>query len=331
MTESTISISAVIPAYNCEKYIARAVESVLKQTLPVQEIVVVDDGSTDGTADAVRSFGEKVTLIRQANAGVSAARNTGIRAANGDWIAFLDADDEWLPEKIKRQSELLNRNPDLMWMTGNYQECLCEENRIAPHTLPQHCEQLLGGKDYYDSYLHAIRRYEWGHTCCMLVRRQVFDHVGFFPIDISLAEDLDMWLRIGYRYPKVGFSPKPLSIYHLRVNDSLMTASRSQSLYAAFIERHFEIAETEGVLDDFLPAAGAIMRRWIRGMLFEGSKDEIRRLLNRFPQAFSPFYRGLIYVLTIFPTVTAFFLHLLSKLIRILHLRRRLKRPPQKR
>ncbi|MBL7215323.1 MAG: glycosyltransferase [Phycisphaerae bacterium] len=330
MNNQGITISTVIPVYNNERFVGRAIESVLKQTVPAHEIVVVDDGSTDGTADVVRSFGEKVTLIQQSNAGVSAARNTGIQAAKGNWIAFLDSDDEWLPEKIQLQLELLGRNPDLMWMTGNYEECLCDENRRAPHALPQRCLQFLCGKDYYDSYLHAIQLYQWGHTSCMLIWRQVFDEVGMFNTDISLAEDMDLWLRIGYHYPKVGFLAKPLSIYHLTVSNSLMTAGHSKSLYAAFIERHFDIAESEGVLDEFVPAAGAIMRRWIRGMLFEGGKEEIRQLLRQFPQAFSPLYRGLIYGLTVFPKMTAALLHLLSTMIRRLRMRRRLTRPPVK-
>ncbi len=329
--QSTLSISAVIPAYNCEQYVARAICSVLDQTRPVSEIIVVDDGSTDGTADVIRSFGDQVALIQQTNAGVSAARNTAIRAAKGDWIAFLDADDEWLPDKIERQTALHSRNPDLMWMTGNYQECLCDEKRLAPHTPPQRCEQWLGGNDYYDNYLRAIRLYEWGHTDCMLIRRCVFDEVGMFPTEISLAEDVDMWLRIGYRFPKVGFLSRPLAIYHLTVSRSLMTARRSPALYVDFIQRHMQIAEAAGVLDEFQPAAGAIMRRWIRGMLFEAGKKEIRQLLSSFPYAFSPLYRRVIYTVTICPSLTASFLHLLSLCIRRVKLNRRLKRRPQKR
>jgi glycosyltransferase involved in cell wall biosynthesis len=278
----------------------------------------------------VRSFGDKVVLIQQENAGVSAARNTGIQAAKGNWIAFLDSDDEWLPKKIELQAELLQRHPNLMWMTGNYEECLCDKKRVAPHTLPHCCKEFLRGKDYYDSYLHAIQLYQWGHTSCMLVRRQVFDEVGVFNTDISLAEDVDMWLRIGYRYPTVGFIPESLSIYHLIVSNSLMTASRSKKLYSAFMERHFNLSKAEGVLDEFMPAARAIMRRWIRGMLFEGNKDEIRQLMQQFPQAYSFFYRGLIYGLTVFPTLTASLLHLLSKIIRTLKLRRRITRQPVK-
>jgi len=97
-------ISVVIPVYNGSKYLPDALASVVNQTLKPYEIIVVDDGSTDGSADIAKAFGEKIIVLSQANRGESAARNVGINAASGDWIAFLDADDVWLPEKLERQS-----------------------------------------------------------------------------------------------------------------------------------------------------------------------------------------------------------------------------------
>jgi glycosyltransferase involved in cell wall biosynthesis len=103
-----MNISAIIPTYNRRALVSRAIESVLAQTVPVNEIIVVDDGSTDGTAEAVQSqFGPRVMVLRQANGGVSAARNHGIHAARGEWIAFLDSDDSWLPTKIALQLQAL--------------------------------------------------------------------------------------------------------------------------------------------------------------------------------------------------------------------------------
>lgn len=327
---NTITISAVIPAYNAEQYIARAIQSVLSQTRPVEEIIVVDDGSTDGTAEAVLAFGDKVKLLQQPNAGVSAARNAGIKAATGQWIAFLDADDEWLPEKTERQVRVLRNNPDLVWITGNYTECLCDEHRQAPHTLPQQCVKYLKGKDYFDSYLYAIQLYLWGHTICMLIRRDIFDTLGFFEPGLSPGEDLDMWLRIAYRYPKVGFAAEPISVYHLSIANSLMTSKVTESLYTQFIQRHVQLAGAERILKEFWPAAGAIMRRWIRAMLFEAKKKEIRELLGQFPQAFSKQYRSALFTVTISPRLTVFVLRGISKIVRTLKLRRRVTRKPPK-
>ena len=129
ISENKYSVSVVIPAYNIGDFIARAINSVLAQTHPPSEIIVVDDGSTDNTGEVIRSFGEKVRYIHQQNGGLSAARNTAMRASECKWISFLDGDDEWLPGHLQAQIELLRRNPDLMWSTGNYLRCLCDKPR----------------------------------------------------------------------------------------------------------------------------------------------------------------------------------------------------------
>ena len=118
--DGTLNVSVVIPAYNACEYIGRAIESVLGQTRAADEIIVVDDGSTDGTGTQVKKFGERVRYIHQENSGPSASRNAGVLAAKSEWIAFLDADDEWLPKHLQLQTELLGRNNGLVWSTANY-------------------------------------------------------------------------------------------------------------------------------------------------------------------------------------------------------------------
>lgn len=113
------SVSAVIPCYNGEAYLAEAIESVLRQTRPVDEIIVVDDGSKDRSVEVARSFGARVRVIEQPNSGPSAARNAGIDAATGDWVALLDADDMWLPHKIERQLEAAAGAPDAVCILSN--------------------------------------------------------------------------------------------------------------------------------------------------------------------------------------------------------------------
>ncbi|MDH4201264.1 MAG: glycosyltransferase [Phycisphaerae bacterium] len=329
-TANSITISAVIPAYNAEKYIARAIDSVLAQTRPVDEIIVIDDGSSDKTADIVRSYGDKVKLISQPNAGVSAARNTGVLAATGDWVAFLDADDEWLPRKIELQTANLKKHPELVWTTGNYDECLCDENRRAPQYPPQKIRKLLKDNDYFDSYFTAWRYSLWGCSDVQMVRRDVLIKAGLFPVGQKIAEDIDTWLRVAYLHPKVGFIAEPLAIYHFDNPQSGQLLHGHKQSHAAFIQRHYGLACQQGMLDQFKPAAAFTMRLWIRGMLFSGNKDEIRQLLNRFPELFSAGYRVAVYGLTVFPSLTVRVLHLLSKVIRVLKLRRRVTRRPPK-
>ena len=119
----TVSVSVVIPAYNAAEHITRAIDSVLAQTRRADEIIVIDDGSADNTADIVKRYGAELKYIYQDNAGAGQARNAGIDAAKSEWIAFLDADDEWLTDKLQLQTDYLARHPDLMWTTGNFLIC----------------------------------------------------------------------------------------------------------------------------------------------------------------------------------------------------------------
>src|SRR5690242_5171951 len=106
-----MKISAVIPTYNHERYLPFALDGALRQTRPLDEIIIVDDGPKDQTRQLVARYGDQVRYIYQDNAGLSAARNAGMRAATGDWVAFLDADDGWLPDKIRWQEEVARRTP----------------------------------------------------------------------------------------------------------------------------------------------------------------------------------------------------------------------------
>lgn len=116
-----IRVSAVIPTFNRRNYLPRAIDSALAQTVPVDEILIIDDGSTDGSAELVQSrYGSRVRVVRQANAGVSGARRRGIREARGEWIAFLDSDDEWLPDRNSELLKVAQRVPaEVAWIFGN--------------------------------------------------------------------------------------------------------------------------------------------------------------------------------------------------------------------
>ena len=122
---SAATVSVVIPTFNCAAYLEEALRSVLAQTHPAREIIVVDDGSTDATASVVASFGAAVSYVFQANAGVAAARNAGMARARGDYIAFLDADDYWAPDKLETQLRLMAACPDVdlvctdFWLDGS--------------------------------------------------------------------------------------------------------------------------------------------------------------------------------------------------------------------
>ena len=323
------SVSVIIPAYNTEKYIRRAIDSVLAQTHPAAEIIVVDDGSTDGTPEIVQSYGPPVRYIYQANAGPGAARNAGIRAAQGDWIAFLDSDDEWLSEKLHVQMNLLHRNPDLLWATSNFIRCLCDENRRGPELEPARAQRLLNGKEFFPSYFTAYPLGGGGCTDTLIIHRSVFATVGEFPTEYCHAEDIEFWCRIAFRWPRIAYSPQPLAIYHMGVDQCLTRQKVHYDLYIEFLERNLRLADEYHCLDEFKSFAGYFLQLWIRGMLFEENSEGIRLLLNRFGFLLPIWFRGVTRIMATFPRTSARVCRAISRVVRLLRLRKRITRKPQ--
>ena len=196
-------ISAVIPAYNSAGFIADAIASIRAQTVPVSEIIVVDDGSRDHTAERVRALGEDIHLIEQSNQGPSAARNRGIEAAGGDWIAFLDADDQWLPDRLERQFAVLARHPDVALVAGDMREIDAHDAVICDSVLARH-----GLREAFDEHpvpRAAARLLEKNFipTGTVLARRDILRALGGFRTDIRYGEDLELWVRIALQHPIV--------------------------------------------------------------------------------------------------------------------------------
>jgi O-antigen biosynthesis protein len=198
-------VSVVVPTYNRATLVCRAVRSVLAQTFPDYEVLVVDDGSTDETEEAVRSIPDpRVHYLRQSrNRGVSAARNRGIRAARGEFIAFLDSDDEWLPEKLERQVRVLQEAPEEVGLV--YSGVRSVDGSGSGWTFrPRH------RGDVYGEILEANPIHSGSSV---MVRRNVVRTAGFFDEGIPAIEDFDYWIRIArfYRFEAVD---EPLVRYH---------------------------------------------------------------------------------------------------------------------
>jgi len=326
--DSLLRISVVIPAYNVGTYIHRALESVLAQSRPPEEIIVVDDGSTDTTADQVKQYGDRIKYMYQDNAGGAAARNTGIRTAEGNWIAFLDADDEWLPEKLQLQADLVQRHNELVWVTGNYYRCLCEEHRRRLDISAEKIAKLLQGKDYFDNFFSVFLHQAYGCTDTMLIKKKVLDTVGGFPEGQKNVHDMDLWWRIGYRWPRIGCVNRPLAIYHMDRPQSLTVTEQKWKQYSEMIERQLKLARAAGKLEDFKPCAVRMLRMWMRSMLFDAQAEHIRRMLTQFKELLPGGYTAWMWFLTAFPRTTAAGCRQISRIVRRLRLRRRLVRKP---
>ncbi len=200
-----MKISAVITGYNYARFLPAAIESVLGQTRVPDEVVVVDDGSSDDTREVVASFeGRGVGYVYQPNSGAGAARNTGIRETSGELIAFLDGDDRWLPDKIELQLAHIERYPGVGLVSGS--EWQVFEKGQAPYLLRR---PSISSENIYPQILIENTV---GNPSLTLVRRECFDTVGMFDEDMPLGQDWDMWIRIARRFP-IGVVDKPLILF----------------------------------------------------------------------------------------------------------------------
>jgi glycosyltransferase involved in cell wall biosynthesis len=325
--QNQIDISVVIPAYNSQSHIARAIESALNQSLAPREIIVVDDGSTDKTAEVVKKY-DNVTYIYQQNAGASVARNTGIDAAAANWIALLDADDEWLNDHLKLQTELIERNPQLNWTTANYTLCLCEEKRQAPSIDPSYAKSLLQGRQFFDNYFDAFNKKCGGCTITMLIKKETLIKAGMFRPGQLVANDQDLWFRIAYENTKVGFLCEPTAIYHLSVADSITKKYRQVEMLIDFVKRHLTLAKQHNMSKHLAPWAKRLITLRIRSLLFENEPKKIKQLTDEFGNLLNPAFKLLINLLMVCPALTANCCHLISKIVRKLNLRNKITPPP---
>lgn len=213
MTRTAPLVTVVIPAYNAEPYILEAISSVLQQDYEPIEIVLVDDGSADRTASLVEAYAPQVRIIRQANSGVGAARNTGLRAATGDFICFLDADDGWYPNKVSMQISHLEANPEVGAVYHDWQVTKPNADGVYDTTLPHVVDQVVGidgeksGWLYKQLVLSCVI-----HTSTIMMRRVIAEQVGFFNTNLINGEDYDFWLRLS-RLGRIDKLDSVLSFY----------------------------------------------------------------------------------------------------------------------
>lgn len=219
-------VSVIIPTYNGAAFIVDAVASALAQTYAPVEVIVIDDGSTDDTRKLLEPFAGRIQYVYQRNAGVSAARNRGIVQARGEWIAFLDADDVWLPSKVQRQFDHLEQHPraGLVHSDAEYLEGTTgvRSRRAKPRELfVGYCDRqlLLGNRVVLSS---------------VMIKRSVLETVGHFDENIarSTTEDYDLWLRTAREF-EFAYVDEPLILYRIHASNASkdVRAMRCYELY----------------------------------------------------------------------------------------------------
>jgi GT2 family glycosyltransferase len=271
-----INISVVIPSYNRRELLRRALLSVYSQTLLPTEVLIIDDGSTDGTQAMLRDEFPQTTFFYQENQGVSAARNLGIQQASCDWVAFLDSDDEWLPEKLSYQKAALQNNAE-------YRICHTEENWIrngTPVDVPKKYAKTGGWIFLHCLPLCAIS------PSTVLIHRSIFTDIGLFDTQLPTCEDYDLWLRISANYP-VLLVDQPQINKHGGHEDQLSFAFWGMDRFRIIALQ--KIIDTQQLSENLQQAAIAMLIKkaaiYLNGVIKRGKSAEVdyyQQLIKRY-------------------------------------------------
>lgn len=252
------SVSVVIPVRNAAETLARAVESVLGQTYACREIIIVDDASTDGSAAVARRYGAVVPISLHERVGAAGARNAGIQAAHGEWIAFLDADDEWLPEKLERQVSVIDRE-----LRQSLIFCASEEFTADGRSLGD----TFRGRpvDCSAGAWKTLLKTNFVATPTVMAPRELLLRLGGFDERLPIAEDQDMWIRLAMA-GRLTYVAESLVKVHVRPESLSSFRSSDQSQYLLpMIERHLRASqgrlrrsEARAIIGERLNNAGRI-------------------------------------------------------------------------
>lgn len=209
--ESKPSVSVIIPVYNGEKYLDDSIKSILQQTIQPLEIIVVNDGSTDGTEKIAKKYGDVIRYVYQQNGGVAAARNKGLELVRGEYIAFIDADDIWVENKLELQLELFRKNPDHDMVIGLLKRIPFSKMSKIIHEESKNGEYVL----------------QFG---CAILKKKIFDKVGIFDESMIIGEDVDLFLRILEAGIKVWSHPDVVQ-YYRRHDQNITLDERRKNFY----------------------------------------------------------------------------------------------------
>lgn len=273
--------SVVIPLYNKAAHIKQTLESVLNQTFADFEIVVVNDGSTDNSRDIVLGMGDpRIRLIDQDNAGVSAARNRGIEAARNPWIAFLDADDLWKPNKLEAVADAISTNENITWMVTGLETIKGTQQK----------DFLYNKEGFLEDGLEDLMAGLYIQTSSVIVKKDIFmkDQNLLFRVGVNNSEDREVWYKLIFKYPKLFYIRKILATYIRDAENSLASNPDSTMPFLKLGERltrDVECLPSDRALKfkKFLLKFNrrALWYMWVRGTLLSGFENYTDIISNK--------------------------------------------------
>lgn len=273
------TFSVIIPVYNGSRTLARAIESVLAQSYPAGEVIIVDDGSSDSTARVVERFGRRVIYLHQPNSGVSAARNAGAKRASGEWLAFLDADDRYYVDRLRWHAEWIMRDPSLDFLTGDYEYHRPDDSLISRSMeITEAGAALLGKAKGQREVVMTMREMapfienHFGDTHTLSIPRRTFFALGGYPVGRAVCEDVHLLIRLCARSRRVGVICEPMGVYVIHAASATRRDPlRSQQLTVEALQP----LKTE------LAQESDVIRRGFRGRLRKARLNVAYALLRR--------------------------------------------------
>jgi glycosyltransferase involved in cell wall biosynthesis len=227
------NVSVIIPTYNRAFIVKQSVDSVLQQTFGDYEIIVVDDGSTDNTGDVLKPYGDKIHYDYKKNGGISSARNRGLEIAAGDYIAFLDSDDFWKPEKLEKQMAFFREHPEYGMVATR---CLTNtvDRNFTTVSINKRRRYGKSGWVYKNLFYRNFIR-----TSSVVVKKECFEQLGVFDESLPRCEEIDMWLRIAKKY-QIGFINDILTVYTRRPIEIRMDSVKGRKNWIRVLEKNYD-------------------------------------------------------------------------------------------
>jgi glycosyltransferase involved in cell wall biosynthesis len=225
-------VSVIVPTYNCATFITDALDSVLSQDYSPLEVIVVDDGSTDGTRDVLARYGDRIRVFQQQNGGPAAARNLAVSKSSGEYLAFLDGDDLWLPGKLKFQMDYIASHPEMRVVYGEWLVWHPDaDGRFSPLALPPPREDFaLDEMDSGWAYARLISHDCILHIIATVIHRSVFDRVNGFDESFRTGSDYDFWVRMSRHFP-IAKLRRVVAVYRQNAASVTFTVRRENNAY----------------------------------------------------------------------------------------------------
>jgi len=268
-------VSVIVPVYNRQRIVCKTLDSIIAQTYSPIEILAIDDGSSDGSRRVLEEYAQRypdvVRVVAQSNQGQAVARNAGIRQARGEFIAFLDSDDIWVPRKLEQQIPLLVGEVGLVYSAINEMDASGRSLRIVP------CEANLRGNIYHEL---LVRNRMTGGT--VVVRRAALERVGLFDEQLRAAENWDLWIRISREF-EVDYVDLPLTGYLKHTQSLSFDTPRMREAATAVLRKHFPEPPSLGdpLLESYHAAYADFYYRWGIQLFSEGDYSRCREMFRR--------------------------------------------------